>query len=175
VGEWSATRKLCRSKLPRSLRIPWPQAEGSSGAKRRSRVEVTRSFTSFSSGTGGRWRRPSPTGFGRHTTCPICWSQTPTRSTPTRHRNLDQGRRKRTLLGKASPPGSQSAGNHEGGLAAHSYRRKIAIALKMAWAGVRVGIRTFPRGSTMPLAVRDSPTSSARKASNRSAHSDNTR
>jgi hypothetical protein len=30
-------------------------------------------------------------------------------------------------------------------------RTNIATALKMPWAGVRVCIRTFPRGSTIPL------------------------
>ena len=82
------------------------------------RIEVTRSFTSFRSGTGTRWRRPSPTGFGRHTNCLMCWPRTPARSAPTRHRNLDRSRRKRRPLGKASPPGSQSGGKNEGGLAA---------------------------------------------------------
>ena len=73
----------------------------------------TRSFTSFRSGTGTRCKRPSPTGFGRHTDCLTCWPRTLTRSAPTRHRNLDRSRRKRRPLGEASPPGSQSGGNHE--------------------------------------------------------------
>jgi uncharacterized protein DUF5655 len=70
-----------------------------------------RSFTSFRSGTGTRWRRPSPTGFGRHTNYLTCGPRTPTRSAPTRHRNLDRIKIKGRSCGKALPPGSQGGGN----------------------------------------------------------------
>ena len=63
--------------------------------------------------TATRWRRRSPTGFGKHTNCLTCWPQTPARSAATRLRNPFRSKRQRSPLRKAWPQGIQSGGKNK--------------------------------------------------------------